>query len=81
MLSPTPNVVFGRSDFDLIGELVVADPISGCEIPTNNATNKIIAFQFEDCLTDIIMKNSIAANALVSDFVFNKFAHIAPIEL
>jgi hypothetical protein len=64
VLSPAPHVVFGRTDFTLTAELVMADPIDGCQLPTNNVTNKIVAYIFESCLTDIIMRNSIAANAL-----------------
>lgn len=63
ILSPTPNVVFGITDFNLTAELVVADPIDGCQTPTNNVTNKIVIFSYESCLTDVIMKSGIAGNA------------------
>jgi hypothetical protein len=66
ILSPTPNVVFGITDFNLTAELVVADPIDGCQTPTNNVTNKIVIFSYESCLTDVIMKSGIAGNATVS---------------
>lgn len=67
IFTPAPQYAIGLQEFNVTAEVVVADPIDGCEL-RNNVTGKIVIAIMDEalCLADIIMNAVLEANGLVS---------------
>jgi MFS family permease len=65
IFTPTPQYAIGLQEFNVTAEVVVADPIDGCEL-RNNVTGKIVLAIMDEalCLADIIMNAVLEANGL-----------------
>lgn len=71
IFAPTPQYAIGLQEFNVTGEVILADPPDGCEI-RNNVTGKIVIAIMDEtlCLSDIIMNAVLDANGLVSRLLF-----------